>query len=81
MGIQDHIQEFDRTDTIQIGVWTGSSGSITIYGTHSTHSNNYQHDRKRRSAGEVNSNNGNGRGHDSGRISPRSTESKGLSLT
>jgi hypothetical protein len=60
--IQDHMQEFDRTDTIHIGVWTGSSGSLRISGTQSTHSSNYQHDRKRRSIGEAKPTNGNGRG-------------------
>jgi hypothetical protein len=35
MGIQDYMQEVDRTDTIQIGVWTRSSGAIRIFGTQS----------------------------------------------
>jgi hypothetical protein len=80
MGIQDHMQEVDREDTIHIGVWKGSSGAIRILGTQSASSNNYQHDRKRCSIGEVKSTNGNGRGQDSGRISLGSTESKGQIL-
>jgi hypothetical protein len=69
MGIHDHMQEFDRIDTIHIGVWERRSGAIRIFGTQSARSNNYQHDRKRRSTGEVKSTNGNGRGMDHGRIS------------
>jgi transposase InsO family protein len=57
-----HMQEVDRKNTIHIGVWTRSSGAIRIFGTQSVRSNNYQHDRKRRSTGEVKSTNGNGRG-------------------
>jgi hypothetical protein len=56
------MQEVDRIKTIHIGVWTGSNGAIRIYGTQSACSNNYQHDRKRRSTGEVRSTNGNGGG-------------------
>jgi hypothetical protein len=33
MGIQDYMQKVDRADTIHVGVWTRSSGSIRIFGT------------------------------------------------
>jgi hypothetical protein len=33
MGIQDYMQEFDRADTIQVGVWVGRNSTIRIYGT------------------------------------------------
>jgi hypothetical protein len=33
MGIPKYMQKFDRVDTIQFGVWTRSSGAITIFGT------------------------------------------------
>jgi hypothetical protein len=63
MGIQDHMKEvdrtytiqkeFDRTDTIQIGVWIGSSGAIRIYGTQFARSSNYQYDKKRHNTRKV----------------------------
>jgi hypothetical protein len=56
------MQEFDRTNNIQIDVWAGRSITIGISGTHYVHRNNHQHDRKRRSEGEVESTNVNGRG-------------------
>ena len=61
MSIQDHMKKFDRIDTIQIGVWKGSSGSIRIFGTQSVRSSNYKYVRKRHSTGEVKSTDGNGR--------------------
>jgi hypothetical protein len=79
--IQDHMKEVDRKDTIQTGVLVGSSGAIRISSIQSVRRNNYQHEKKRRSTREAKPTNGNGRGQDSGRISPRSTESKGQSLT
>jgi hypothetical protein len=33
MGIQDHMKKIDREDTIQIGVWTRSSGATRVFGT------------------------------------------------
>jgi hypothetical protein len=41
------MKKFDRRDTIQVGIWTRSSGFVRIPGTQSTHSNSYQHDRTR----------------------------------
>jgi hypothetical protein len=55
VGAQDHMQEVDMTHTIQIGIWTRSSGAIRILGTQSGCSNDYDHDRMRRSTGEVES--------------------------
>jgi hypothetical protein len=80
VGIQEHMKEDERTCTIHIGVWTGSSGAIRISGTQSMHSSNYQYDRKRHNIGEVNSTDGNGRRHDFGRISPSGIEIKGQIL-
>jgi hypothetical protein len=59
VGIQYHLQEVDRTNTIQTGVWEGSSGAIQISGTQTARSNNCQHDRKRHSIGEARPTNGN----------------------
>jgi hypothetical protein len=58
----NNMQEFDRTYTVQIGVWEGSSDAIRISSTQSARSSNYQHESKRCNRGEVNSTNGNGRG-------------------
>jgi hypothetical protein len=80
MGIQDPMQEVDRTNSIQTSVWTGSNCALRISGTQSIHSNNYQHERKRHSIEEAKTTNGNGRGHDSSRISPGSTKIKGQIL-
>jgi hypothetical protein len=80
MSIQDHIQEFDRTNTIWIGVWTRSSGAIRISGTLSVRSRNYQYYKKRHTTRKVKSTNGNGRRQDFGRVSPRGIEIKRQSL-
>jgi hypothetical protein len=55
------MQKFDRTHTIQIGIWTRSSGAIRIYGTYYTCSSNYEHDRMRRATVQVESTNDHGR--------------------
>jgi hypothetical protein len=47
------MEEVERKNTIQIGVWVGRSGAISIYGTQYVPSSNYQHDTKRRSTGEA----------------------------
>jgi transposase InsO family protein len=44
-------KKVDRTHTIQIGIWTRSSGAIRIFGTQSARSSNYKHDRMRCSTG------------------------------
>jgi hypothetical protein len=80
MGIQDHMQDVDMTDTLNIGVWTRSGGAIRISGTQSACSNNYQYVGKRRNIGEVKSTDRNGRRHDSSKISLRGTKIKGQSL-
>jgi len=33
MGIKDYMKKIDRKNTIQVGVWTRSSGAIRIFGT------------------------------------------------
>jgi hypothetical protein len=80
MGIQDHVQEVDRTKTIHISVWTRISGAIRIFGTHPMRRSNYHYVRKRHNIEEVKSTDGNGIKSDSGRISPRGIESKGQGL-
>jgi hypothetical protein len=69
------------TNTIHVGVWERNNGALKILGTQSVHSINYQHDRKRKSKGNVESTNVYGRGYDSGMISPRSIEIKRQILT
>jgi hypothetical protein len=41
------MQSFERTNAIHIGIWTRSSGSTRIFGTQSTCSIDYKHDRTR----------------------------------
>jgi hypothetical protein len=55
MGIQDFMQEVDRTNTIQIGLWTRSSGSIIIFGTQSACCINQKYDRKRHNTRKIKS--------------------------
>ena len=54
------MEEFDRINTIQIGIWTRSSGAIRIFGTQSAHSSNYKHEKTRRGTGQVESTNDHG---------------------
>ena len=81
MGIQNYMQEVDKTDTIQIGVWTRSSGAIRIFGTQSVCSNNYEYDRKRHTTRDFKSSNGTGRRKDYVRVPLRGTKRKGQILT
>jgi hypothetical protein len=76
VGIQDYILKFDRTDTIQFGVWIGRNGDIRIYSTYPVCHSNYQHEKMRNNKIKAKSAHVNGRVQDPGKISPGSIESK-----
>jgi hypothetical protein len=61
MGIENYMQKVDRTNTIEIGVWKISSGSIRILGTYPARSSNHQHDRTRSGKRKAKSADGDGR--------------------
>jgi hypothetical protein len=61
VGIHDHMKNINRENTIQIGVWKRSSGSIIVFGTYSVRERNYQHDKARHGIGKAKSADDHGR--------------------
>jgi hypothetical protein len=55
------MQEANRENTLQVGIWTRRSSSLRLFDTKSVHCNNYRYDRKRPNIGKVGSTHGIGR--------------------
>jgi hypothetical protein len=53
MDLQNNMKEAKRAENLHIGVCTGSSSSLGLFDTKSTHCRNYRHDRKRHSTGKI----------------------------